>query len=158
MFIKKIKISNEEETKELAKKFIPILKKGDCIALYGDLGTGKTSFTRGLIKTIGGDKLEVPSPTFTLVQFYELPEFTLWHFDLYRIKHQEEIYELGWEEACHSGVCLIEWPENAGELLPKDRIEIEIFFDYKENEEETNRIITIKGLGEMEKRLNEADF
>jgi tRNA threonylcarbamoyladenosine biosynthesis protein TsaE len=152
MFIKKIELTNEKDTENLSKKIGAFLQKKDFVALRGDLGAGKTSFSRSLIRHLGDDKQEVPSPTFTLVQFYDLPKFTLWHFDLYRIKHPEEIYELGWEDACHDGVVLAEWPENLGNLIPEDRIEIELFFTGKDGE----RIATIKGLGEMEERLNGA--
>lgn len=154
MFVKKITITNEEDTKDLAIKIGSILRKKDCIALRGDLGAGKTSFSRSLIRNLGSDTQEVPSPTFTLVQFYNLPNFTIWHFDLYRIKHPEEIYELGWEDACYDGVTLVEWPENAGDLMPEDRIEIDIFFTGNNGE----RTITIKGLGEMEERLSHLSF
>ena len=154
MFIKKIEIKNEAETQSLAKQIGDILEVKDFVALRGDLGAGKTSFSRSLIRSLGQDDQDVPSPTFTLVQFYELPKFTLWHFDLYRIKHPEEIYELGWEDACHEGVVLTEWPENLGNLIPEDRIEIEIFFTGKDEE----RIVTIKGLGAMEERLNGASI
>ncbi len=149
MFIRKVELKNEEDTEALAKKIGKVLKKKDFVALRGDLGAGKTSFSRSLIRSLGDKKQEVPSPTFTLVQFYDLPKFTIWHFDLYRIKHPEEIYELGWEDACHDGVVLVEWPENLGKLIPEDRIEIEIFFKGKDD----SRIATIKGLGKMEERL-----
>ena len=154
MFIKKIKISDEKDTQKLAETLAPILKEGDVIALRGDLGAGKTSFSRSLIRSLGDKEEMVPSPTFTLVQFYNLPDFTVWHFDLYRIKHPEEIYELGWEEACYSGVTIVEWPENLGNLIPEDRIEIEFFFTSKDGE----RIATIKGLGKAEERLNGANL
>ena len=154
MFIKKIEIKNEEDMGGLAKTIGDILQVKDFVALRGDLGAGKTSFSRSLIRSLGQNDQEVPSPTFTLVQFYELAKFTLWHFDLYRIKHPEEIYELGWEDACHDGVVLTEWSENLGKLIPEDRIEIEIFFTGKDGE----RIVTIKGLGAMEERLNGANL
>ena len=155
MFTKKIIIKSEKDTINLAKKIGPLLKKKDIVALNGDLGAGKTFFSRALIRNLSNnDNQEVPSPTFTLVQFYDLPEFTLWHFDLYRIKHPEEVYDLGWEDACYDGVVLVEWPQKLEHLTPKDRLEIEISFE----ENSSNRIALIKGHGEMEERLNGIDL
>ena len=94
------------------------------IALKGELGAGKTSFARAFIRARGGDDDEVPSPTFTLVQIYELPGATIWHFDLYRLRDPEEAWELGIEDAFRDGISLIEWPERLGALLPARRLEI----------------------------------
>jgi tRNA threonylcarbamoyl adenosine modification protein YjeE len=154
MFIKKIILNNEIDTQKFAEHISQTLQKGDCVCLHGDLGAGKTSFSRSLIRHLGESKQDVPSPTFTLVQFYDVPKFTIWHFDLYRIKHPEEVYELGWEDALHDGVCLVEWPKNAGHLIPEDHIEIEFFFTGNNEERE----VTVKGLGSMEERLSGASL
>lgn len=130
-----------EETATLARKVARLLKLQDVIFLKGDLGTGKSIFARSLIQALCGTETEVPSPTFTLVQTYETPSFTLWHFDLYRLEHTEEAYELGIEEAYVAGVSLIEWPERLGALLPKDYLEIELNYGSHENE----RILYLKG-------------
>lgn len=92
--------------------------------LVGDLGAGKTAFTRGFIQSFAGlNKEEVPSPTFTLVQTYDTEKGTIWHFDLYRLKDAEEVWELGFEDALSSGISLIEWPERiAGIKLKKAKI------------------------------------
>lgn len=118
-------VRDEAETTALAERFAKIVKKGDVLALYGTLGMGKSVFARGLIQKLT-DAEEVPSPTFTLVQGYDAPQFEIYHFDLYRLKDPDEVFELGFEEAVYGGVCLIEWPEKAGNWLPKDIFKLEI--------------------------------
>jgi tRNA threonylcarbamoyladenosine biosynthesis protein TsaE len=103
---------------------------GDVIALWGDLGAGKTSFARALIQAklaAHGHSEDVPSPTFTLVQTYETPDVEIWHVDLYRITHADEVVELGVEDAMVDSLVLIEWPGRMGEDLPADRLDV--FFD-----------------------------
>src|SRR3990167_6476950 len=109
-----------EETAQIAQGIAHNLHPRDVILLKGELGAGKSTFARALIQALCGAHKEVPSPTFTLVQTYEIPKFVLWHFDLYRLEHPEEIYELGLEEAYATGVCLIEWPERLGSFLPRN--------------------------------------
>lgn len=121
-----ITVENEQGTRDLAAALAPFVKKGDVITLTGDLGAGKTAFTRALVNALSADNEDVPSPTFTLVQTYELAGFSLWHFDLYRISFPEEVFELGWDEALGNAVSVIEWPGRLGSLLPADRLEIEI--------------------------------
>ena len=127
---------SEEDTVKLGIKLSKIAKKGDCFALYGTLGMGKSVFSRALIQSLTSAK-EVPSPTFTLLQTYEAKNFEIYHYDLYRLKKPEEIFELGMEEALHEGVCLIEWPEQMKGYLPKNIFKIEITPEGK------NRKITI---------------
>ena len=117
--------ASESQTSEIAEKFAKIAKRGDVFALYGTLGVGKSVFARSFIKTLTNAN-EVPSPTFTLVQAYEAPNFEIYHFDLYRLKSEDEVFELGFEEALYEGVCLIEWPDKAGKWLPKDIFKITI--------------------------------
>ncbi|MBC6406335.1 MAG: tRNA (adenosine(37)-N6)-threonylcarbamoyltransferase complex ATPase subunit type 1 TsaE [Rhodospirillales bacterium] len=117
-------------TARLAKALAPILRAGDIVLLTGDLGSGKSCFARALIQGLpgpGGEDCsgeEVPSPTFTLVQIYERQVAPIWHFDLYRLNYQEEIYELGWEEALGEAILLIEWPERLGSLRPQDALTV----------------------------------
>jgi tRNA threonylcarbamoyladenosine biosynthesis protein TsaE len=96
--------------------------------LKGDLGTGKTSFARAFIRARGNPDEEVPSPTFTLVQIYELDPIAIWHFDLYRLQSAEEAWELGIEDAFGTATSLIEWPERLGPLLPARRLEVTLVF------------------------------
>lgn len=109
----------EAETAAFAAKLAPKMKPGAVLLLQGDLGAGKTVFARALIRALSGDPaLDVPSPTFTLVQTYDTPAGMVWHFDLYRLKDPEEIFELGWEEALAEGIVLVEWPERLGPHVP----------------------------------------
>ncbi|MEK7660878.1 MAG: tRNA (adenosine(37)-N6)-threonylcarbamoyltransferase complex ATPase subunit type 1 TsaE [Pseudomonadota bacterium] len=121
----KIKLLNDSATQLLGAAIGEIASSGDFIALYGDLGAGKTTFARGFIQDLLGPPTEVPSPTFTLLQTYDAPNFQIFHFDLYRLKSPDEVWELGWEEI-GVGVTLCEWPENAGEYLPAKRLEIHL--------------------------------
>lgn len=103
------------------------LRAGDVIALEGELGTGKTTFARGLIAALGGVG-EVPSPTFTMVQAYDTAPAPLWHFDLYRLATPADAYELGIEEALATAISVVEWPARLGPLLPRDRLEVRLAF------------------------------
>ena len=120
-----IVLANEQATRRLAVDVASILKAGDLVTLSGDLGAGKTAFARALIRHLAGDEaLDVPSPTFTLVQTYALPRFTVVHADLYRVTHTGELAELGVDEAAENAVVLLEWPDRAEDVLPADRLAI----------------------------------
>ena len=126
MEYKKIfKCSTENDTKLLAQKFALLAQKGDVFALFGTLGAGKSTFSRYFIQTLT-DASDIPSPTFTLVQAYEAENFEIYHFDMYRLKRPEDAYELDIEDAFYNGVCLIEWPEKIGYLLPHNIWKINI--------------------------------
>ena len=118
-----VDLPDEAATAAFAARVSALAAAGDVIALKGDLGAGKTSFARAFIRSRGAVE-EVPSPTFTLVQVYELAGAAIWHFDLYRLKSAEEAWELGIEDAFSEGISLIEWPERLGPLLPRYRLEI----------------------------------
>lgn len=128
----------------LARDIAALAAPGDVIALFGDLGTGKTLFARAFINALprpgtagagagpgAGEEREmeeVPSPTFTLLQTYERAPAPVWHFDLYRLEHPEEVYELGFEEALGQAIALIEWPERLGPLLPPARLDVRLSY------------------------------
>jgi tRNA threonylcarbamoyladenosine biosynthesis protein TsaE len=122
-----IDLPDESATSALAARLAAVAVPGDVIALSGELGAGKTSFARAFIRARGGSE-EVPSPTFTLVQLYDLPGGPIWHFDLYRLRDAEEVWELGIEDAFRDGISLIEWPERIGPLLPAWRLGIALEF------------------------------
>lgn len=112
----------------LAADLAPLLAHGAIVALEGNLGAGKTSLARALIRHLTGrPALDVPSPTFTLLQTYDSDYGAIWHFDFYRLKHPEEVYELGWEDAMSSGgILILEWAERIGPLLPPSVMRIVI--------------------------------
>lgn len=116
---------SEQATMALAKFLSEITRSGDVWALFGTLGMGKSVFSRAFIQNLFPTE-EVPSPTFTLLQTYPAPDFDIYHYDLYRLKSPEEIWELNIEEAMYSAVCLIEWPEKMGGYLPRDIFRVEI--------------------------------
>jgi tRNA threonylcarbamoyladenosine biosynthesis protein TsaE len=143
-----VDLPDEAATAAFAARVSALAAAGDVIALKGDLGAGKTSFARAFIRSRGGEE-EVPSPTFTLVQVYELAGAAIWHFDLYRLKSAEEAWELGIEDAFSEGISLIEWPERLGSLLPRYRLEIT--FHYGDRPEA--RRAALDGGGDWPERL-----
>lgn len=151
-----LELSNEQASVRFAEDLAACLKKGDCVTLSGDLGAGKTTIARALIRTIADDcLLEVPSPTFTLVQEYEL-RLPVGHLDLYRLSDPAELDELGLDDILRDGIALIEWPECAGGALPDDSIRVII-----EGHNEC-RSITISGpeafMERLKRSLNIRDF
>ena len=134
-----ITAKNQEETQRAAQNFAENLQAGNVVLLSGTLGAGKSVFARALIRTLTGDEtMEVPSPTFTLVQTYETSRGPLWHFDLYRLKDAEEVYELGWEDVLGEAILVVEWPERLGALKPAQHIDIRIKID--DNDPDTRTI------------------
>jgi tRNA threonylcarbamoyladenosine biosynthesis protein TsaE len=121
-------LADEAATAALGVRLAGIARPGDVIALHGDLGAGKTTLARALIRQLAGPDTEAPSPTFTLVQTYATPGLSIWHFDLYRLEHPGEARELGLEEAV-DGLALIEWPERLGRDLPRTRLEVRLSFE-----------------------------
>lgn len=120
-------LGNETATAHLMADLAMLISPGDVITLSGDLGAGKTAAARAMIRYLAGDdELEVPSPTFTLVQTYDLPPLTLVHADLYRVNDPYELEEIGLSPLPDGAIALIEWPERAGDQLPADRIDISL--------------------------------
>jgi len=119
-------LKNEQDSKQLAQQLANELKPDDILAFSGDLGSGKTFLCREIIKNLCGRQTNVTSPTFNLLQTYEYKNCSIYHFDLYRLKHSSEVYELGIEEALSGHICLIEWPELIDAILPEDTIHINI--------------------------------
>jgi tRNA threonylcarbamoyl adenosine modification protein YjeE len=120
-----VTLANEQATQRFMMDIAAALEPGDLVTLSGDLGAGKTTFARALIRYLAGDEtIEVPSPTFTLIQTYELPRFTLVHADLYRLAGAAELPELGFDDLPEGAVVLMEWPDRAAGFLPPDRLDI----------------------------------
>ena len=120
-----VALSDETATSHLMADLALLIGAGDVITLSGDLGAGKTAAARAMIRYLASDdELEVPSPTFTLAQSYELPSFPLVHADLYRINDPSELEEIGLSPLPGGVVVLIEWPERAPAVMPDDRIDI----------------------------------
>src|SRR5215469_5508035 len=138
-------LANEEATRRFAADVANMLEPGDFIALSGDLGAGKTTFVRAMIAHLASDAaIEVPSPTFTLVQHYDLPRFRVVHADLYRVAGADELAELGLDEMADSVVAM-EWPDRAGDMLPNDRIEIA--FSLSPHDDAEHRTVQMEGHG-----------
>ncbi len=127
MSVFQLELSDLLATKRLGALLSEDLVAGDVIALSGALGAGKSAVARSIIQAANPIELDVPSPTFTLLQTYELLDGTpLWHLDLYRIESLEDAMELGLEDAFIDAVCLIEWPDRLKKSLPKDSLSIHL--------------------------------
>lgn len=115
-----------EDTALLARCLGALLRAGDCVLLSGGIGAGKSHFARALILSRLPEPEDVPSPTFTLVQTYDLDEGDLWHADLYRLGDVDHIVELGLVDAMQSAITLIEWPDRLADLVPENALHIDI--------------------------------
>lgn len=121
----RLDLADEEATRLFGEDVAAILAPGDVIALEGGLGMGKTALARAILRALADDDgLEVPSPTFTLVQAYEDGRLPVRHFDLYRLSSPDELEELGFPEAARDGAVLVEWPQHAGGLMPGDAVTV----------------------------------
>jgi tRNA threonylcarbamoyl adenosine modification protein YjeE len=119
-------LPDQEATRELGRRLAALIRPGDVIALCGLLGSGKTELARALIRARAGAAIEVPSPSYTLVQDYRLPDLSIRHIDLYRIQDPAELPELGLDAPAAGEAWLIEWPERAAAVLPADRLDLEL--------------------------------
>ena len=143
-----IRLPDEGATAALGAAVARALRVGEAVCLSGPLGVGKSVLARALVRAVAGDATEVPSPTFTLVQFYEGPRLALAHFDLYRLTEPGEAYEIGLDEALDVGAAVIEWPERLEGRLPPDRLDICLAM----GERETARAARLTGAGAWAKR------
>lgn len=150
-----VALGSETETAAFAARLVRIVRTGDVLALWGDLGSGKTVFARGFIRAHCNPDEEVPSPTFTLVQTYEPADVkgaAIWHFDLYRLGDPDDAIELDIEDAFASAISLIEWPDRLGPLLPAHRLDLTLSAGDNPN----RRRLTIAGDSRWRARLREA--
>ncbi|MDR3187117.1 MAG: tRNA (adenosine(37)-N6)-threonylcarbamoyltransferase complex ATPase subunit type 1 TsaE [Holosporaceae bacterium] len=113
-----------KDTKRAAEYFSRFAKAGQYFALYGNLGCGKTTFSRYLIRSLNPSIGDIPSPTFSMVQIYETKIAEVWHIDCYRLKSLEEFHELGLQDSMENRVAIIEWPQIIEKLLPPDVVKI----------------------------------
>ena len=135
---------SEAETEDLGRRLAAALGPGAVVAYRGDLGLGKTAFTRGLARGLGYQG-RVTSPTFTIVNEYEGTGLPLFHFDMYRLEGPEDLFGIGWEDYLdRGGVCAVEWSERVEEALPEDAVTVSIA---RCPENEGWRIITLEGVG-----------
>ena len=131
--------NGEEETEALGRRLGQVLQPGAVVAFTGDLGAGKTAFTRGLARGLGISE-RVTSPTFTIVNEYEGGRLPLFHFDMYRLGSSEELFDIGWEEyLARGGVCSVEWSENVADALGGDAVRVDI----RRGEGDSVRLVSI---------------
>lgn len=141
--------SCETDTVGLGATLGTYLRQGDILTLEGTLGMGKTALARGLIRHLCGYETVVPSPTFTLVQIYDAPDFPIWHCDLFRIKSSDDALEIGFDEAFTDAATLIEWPERLASMLPERRLRIRFLSETSDG----NRMVTLEGGADWKQRI-----
>ena len=152
--MQEIVCNSEFQTKEFANNLASILHKGDVIVLSGDLGSGKTKFTEGILNYFNLQN-EISSPTFTIVNEYKNDEISIFHFDLYRLSDIYEFENIGGDEYFSKGICIFEWGELIEDILPNDYIKISFDRNY---EDENLRILKIETFGNKYEEINFNEF
>ncbi|TPW34240.1 tRNA (adenosine(37)-N6)-threonylcarbamoyltransferase complex ATPase subunit type 1 TsaE [Oecophyllibacter saccharovorans] len=143
------RLPTQEATESLARALAGTARPGDCWALSGEMGSGKSTFARAFLRALTQNSaLEVPSPTFSLVQPYETPVGPAYHYDLWRLEGPESLAELAWDEAC-AGLMLVEWPERAEDCLPPDAVQLIFSIPVPE------KASGLKDSGEVETQMRE---
>ncbi len=140
--MQKITLNSEKETIEFGKKIAQNLRIGDILVLTGDLGSGKTKLTEGILSFFGLQN-EISSPTFTIVNEYQTEKFPIYHFDVYRLEGSDEFWAMGGEEYFEKGVSIIEWGERIEDSLPLKYTQISFSRDFKNENSRTLTIQTI---------------
>ena len=137
--------NSPEETEELGRRLAAVLTPGSVVAYTGDLGAGKTAFTRGLARGLGIEG-GVTSPTFTIVNEYEGRRMPLFHFDMYRLGGEEELFDIGWDDyLARGGVCAVEWSENVAGALEGDAVRVDI----RRGAHDQQRIISVENAPDL---------
>ena len=132
-----IRITDIDHIREAAREFIEHIGERRVFAFYGKMGAGKTTFVKAICEELGVDDV-ITSPTFAIINEYETPGGSIYHFDFYRIKKLEEVYDMGYEDYFYSGaLCFIEWPELIEEILPDDAVRVNI-----SEQEDGSRLVT----------------
>lgn len=151
--MRRVMLASEAETRTFGHRLARQLAPGDAVFLEGDLGAGKTTLARAIIETLTG-VTDATSPTFTLVQIYDLANGAqLWHADLYRLEHPDEIEELGLYDAFEEAITLVEWPERMGRWRPRNRIDIAL--TQPDNGAGTQRMASLTGHGLWEEKIKD---
>ena len=134
-----------EDTEDIGTRLAEQLEPGAVVAFTGDLGAGKTAFTRGLARGLGIPD-RITSPTFTIVNEYEGGRLPLFHFDMYRLGSADELFDIGWEDYLRrGGVCAVEWSENIADALEEDAVRVDI----RRGASDQERVITIAGVSKL---------
>ena len=143
----KFVVNSPEETYRIGERIGENLSKGQIVTLSGDLGAGKTVITKGILNSLGY-KGEVTSPTYTIMNVYELPDYSVYHYDAYRLASFEDLYDVGFWDYRDEGISIVEWAPNVFENTPKNTVKIEI--KRKDEESLTKREIYVVTPDEME--------